>query len=197
MASVRGMGVAVITKMCGATLASSTALPLRHAKTVLLIDDGQAQFGKHNRGLDECVGAHQNVNVAGLQIGQNGLAGGAFDRSCQEFHAHVHGAEHLPQPLEVLLGKDFRRGHDRRLVAVVFGKERRQQGPTVLPLPTSPCKSRFMCQPVLRSPRISREHALLGIGQLEGQPVVVKRVEGVSYFRKAHTRHVLGDRLLC
>ena len=52
--------------------------------------------------------AHQDVNVAGLQIGQDGFAGSAFDRPCEEFHAHLHGAEHLPQPLEVLLGEDFR-----------------------------------------------------------------------------------------
>ncbi|MNV46390.1 hypothetical protein D3C71_1382200 [compost metagenome] len=93
--------------------------PLRHAKTVLLVDDGQRQVLELHLLLDHGVGAHHQ---RGLAAGHQRQHGGAV-----LFLLPAHQPGHLAAALgqqgfepadhlgEMLLGQDFGRRHQRAL----------------------------------------------------------------------------------
>jgi len=63
MASVRGIGVAVITRIWEVQRPCSIVWPLAHAKTVLFIDDGQPQVPEFNSIFYHCMGADQQMRL--------------------------------------------------------------------------------------------------------------------------------------
>ena len=82
MATVRGIGVAVMTRTCGRLSAALAAqrVALLHAEPVLLVDHDQAQVGELDLLLEQGVGADDDPGVAGDHVEQRG-AGGRPPRS--------------------------------------------------------------------------------------------------------------------
>ena len=74
---LRGIGVAVITRMSGAWPLAASSIALAHAETVLLVDDGEAQVAEGDRLLEERVGADDDRGLAFGQRGELGPALGA------------------------------------------------------------------------------------------------------------------------
>ena len=162
---------------------------------MLLIDDGQPQLGKDHGRLNQGMRAHQDVDVSCLEVFENRLARRALDRPRQQLHPNVHGAQHLSQAFEVLLGQDFRRGHDGRLVAIVLCQQCGEQRHHRLAAPHVPLKQAVHVPSRVEVASDFTKHALLSIGQLKRQPFVVKRVERVTHFLKPNTGQVLRDGL--
>ena len=127
--------------------------PLHDAEAVLLVDDDQAEAGEGNLLLDQRVGADQDVDLAGGGHVQDfllplaGRAAGEQPEGDGAVHVRKLGAQNLgrlprrgdlaehpdhppeefPHRGEVLLGEDFRRGHERGLLAVCRSGEERGQ----------------------------------------------------------------------
>ena len=62
--SVRGIGVAVITSMSGASPLAVMRKPLVDAEAVLLVDDGEDQVVVGHRFLEQRMGADDDVDLA-------------------------------------------------------------------------------------------------------------------------------------
>jgi hypothetical protein len=58
--------------------------PLADAEAVLLVDDDQAESGEVDAGLDDGVGADQDVDLAGREGRQQDLAGRGLGAARQE-----------------------------------------------------------------------------------------------------------------
>ena len=101
---------------------------LGHAKPVLFVHNRQSQLGKGHAVLQQGVGAHDEIHFSGGQIGQNPVALGGFGAAGEEFQLQVHGLRVGKEPSVVLLGQNFRGGHQAGLGAVVFGQEHAQKG---------------------------------------------------------------------
>ena len=68
MATVRGIGVAVMTSTCGGQLAAAAQrVPLLHAEPVLLVHHDQAEVGEPDAVLDQRVRADDDAGLAGLR----------------------------------------------------------------------------------------------------------------------------------
>ena len=69
MASVRGIGVAVMTSTSGFGPFGPQGRALHDSKAVLLVDDDQAQFPEFHPLLDEGVGAHDEMDLTRFRSG--------------------------------------------------------------------------------------------------------------------------------
>ena len=76
--------------------------------------------------------------------------------SRDEHRRDVERLEQAPHRPRMLLGEQLRRGHDRRLEAVLHREQRANSATIVLPLPTSPCSSRCIRRSLHMSAKISR-----------------------------------------
>ena len=140
MATVRGIGVAVMTSMCGAQLAAGAQrVALLHTEPVLLVDDDEAEIGEPDPVLDERVGADDDAGLAATacRVGQRacalraqrageqrdlrGLLGGA------QLTGLPDRAEHRAQRAGVLRGQHLGGREQRRLLAGVDDLEHRPQ----------------------------------------------------------------------
>ena len=65
--SVRGIGVAVITSMSGASPLAVMRQPLVDAEAVLLVDDGEHQVVEADRLLEQRMRADDDVDLAGTR----------------------------------------------------------------------------------------------------------------------------------
>ena len=76
IATVRGIGVAVITRTCGrrAGLVGERG-PLLDAEAVLLVDDHEAEVGELHRVLEQGVGADHDASLPGDHLEQRLLRG--------------------------------------------------------------------------------------------------------------------------
>ena len=82
---------------------------------------------------------------------------------------------------EVLLGQDLGGGHERGLVAVLHARPPSASSATiVLPEPTSPCTSRFIGCGALHVVGDLAQHALLRLGQAEGQDLLHRLARAVG-----------------
>ena len=72
IATVRGMGVAVITRTCGGTRPRLRRQrgPLLHAEPVLLVHDDEPEVGEGDRVLQQRVGADDDARLAGDDVEQ-------------------------------------------------------------------------------------------------------------------------------
>jgi hypothetical protein len=104
--------------------------PLRHAKAVLLVNDGQGQVLELHLLLDDGVRAHHQGGLAAGHHRQHGGALFLFLPAHQPGHAAATGGEQGLEPADhlgkVLFGQDFSGGHQRALPAGVHGQARRQ-----------------------------------------------------------------------
>ena len=126
-ASVRGMGVAVITSTSGIRPFRSQRRALDDAETVLLVDDGEAQRSEVDGALHQRVRADDQIDVARRKAREQIAPLQAGRRAGDELDAKARFLQQLSQAEEVLLGENLRRRHERHLQAVLHGDERRQQ----------------------------------------------------------------------
>ncbi len=96
--------------------------PLRHAKAVLLVYDGQSQAVEHHIVFYHGMCAHQYLHVAAGQAAEHVLAPLAFHHAGEQLHPHVHIGQKVAQCLQVLLGQYLCGCHDARLITVVYGQ---------------------------------------------------------------------------
>ena len=118
---------------------------LHHAEAVLLVDDGEAEAGHLHAVFEERVGADDDVGAA---VG--GVAADLLLLACGERAGEQKHAERAPEPWRreyadrarvtssateetrqravVLLGEDFGRRHQGRLVAGTDRREHRREG---------------------------------------------------------------------
>ena len=96
---------------------------LCHTKAVLLVDDGNAQALEHHGVFQYGMGADQNLDIAGGEVGKNLFSFLSFHDARQQFYPDVHALQERVDGLEMLLGKDFCRCHHACLITVVQGDE--------------------------------------------------------------------------
>ena len=96
---------------------------LLHAKTVLLIHDGQSQCPEMHGVFYERMRADEHADASILQAGVNFPAVFYSGVAGKERHPYARGPEVLGHIGKMLLGQDFRRCHETGLVAVSHGDE--------------------------------------------------------------------------
>ena len=101
---------------------------LGDTKTMLLVDDDEAEAGKLHSIFDNGMGADEDLYSAIEQSLEHFFSPFPLDDTCEQSHTDVHPLEELHDGLQMLLGEDFRRSHDTSLVAVVDGNEHRHKG---------------------------------------------------------------------
>ena len=145
--------------------------PLRDAKTMLLVDDRQAQRREDHTVLDQRVRADQQVHLPlGHRLSHRPLVR-LLHRAGQPRHPRHRRIDPLNQLAVVLLGQDLGGRHQRHLVAAAHGLQRgkrRNHGLAAAHI--------ALQQPVHRfgAPQVGGNFApypLLRAGQLERQPV--------------------------
>ena len=154
---------------------------LLDAEAVLLVDDDEAEAGKLHGVLDDGVGADENLDGAVGHAFEHLAASTALDDARQQFYLYGHVAEKLPDGLQVLLGQDFGGGHDAGLVAIVDGNEHRHQRHQRLAGADVALQQAVHLAAAAHVVAYLADDALLGLGQREGQVVVVERVEHVAH----------------
>ena len=90
---------------------------------LFLVDDEQAEVLEFHSLADEFVGAHDDVNLARLEVSENlaRLLGGAGPT--EVIHAHGQVAQAVAEGVEVLVGKHGGGDHDGCLLAIDGGLE--------------------------------------------------------------------------
>ena len=127
-ASVRGIGVAVITSTSGCRPFAPSVAALQHAEAMLLVDDDQGQRAELDVLLHQRVRADDQVDVAALDRRQQRR--GARPRSIRPLSSATRKrvcASQREIVADVLLGQDLGRRHERDLIAVLHGHHRGQQ----------------------------------------------------------------------
>ena len=130
------------------------------------------------------MGTYENLDGAVEQSVENLLSAFAFYDACQQRHADIHTLQKVHDGRKVLLGQDFRRGHNTGLITVVQRDEHRHQRYQRFP------RTYIALQQAVHL--LARAHiladftddALLGFRQWEGQVVAIEFVEVVAYLRK-------------
>ncbi len=158
MAAVRGIGVAVITRTSGtrspwpaSRRAARCSTPNRCCSSMTTTPSDR----KLTLLLDQRMGADDQVDRPVVQAGEQPGPLGAGRPVGQQLEAqgplphegrvvgHGEVGQQVPQAEVVLLGQDLGRRHQRALVAALHGRRAgRSTATTVLPEPTSPCRSR-------------------------------------------------------
>ena len=98
---------------------------LEDAEAVLLVDDDEAEVVELDLLLDERVGADDEVALRRGRCGRGRALVGVVERAGEQGDAVVarRALEQLARGEVVLRGKDFRRRHQRGLIAVLDGDE--------------------------------------------------------------------------
>ncbi len=94
---------------------------LVYAELVLLIDHHQAQALKSHALLKQGVGTHREGRLAGGEPRGRRCTRFPFHPPTEPLHTNTQGCEPRLEVESVLLGKDFRRRHERHLKAVGDG----------------------------------------------------------------------------
>ena len=157
--------------------------PMRHAESVLLVDDDQSEPPELDRSLDQGVRADQDVHVSPLERGEEFPPLAASDPAREEPEAGARPLHPTRQALRVLFRQDFRGRHQSALDAVSC---RQQEGePRHNGLSASDVA---LEEPRHRSSRREvggdlADRPFLRAGQLEGKRGPRARPEGVVRFQ--------------
>jgi hypothetical protein len=98
---------------------------LTHAEAVLLVDDGQAEAGELHLVLDQGMGADRDRRLASADFCDRRILVLLFQAARQPGHFDAQRRQPGGELAVMLLGEDFGRRHQRRLVA---GLDRVQHG---------------------------------------------------------------------
>ena len=134
--SVRGIGVAVMWRTCGAArVPSASSGPLassaarwRDAEAVLLVDDADREPREAHVRLDQRVGADDEAELAGLEPAERVAARRRLRGAGEERERDVGRGEEAVERVRVLLGERLGRRHERGLVARLDRAEHRVDG---------------------------------------------------------------------
>ena len=140
IATVRGIGVAVMTSTCGRHGAlAAQRVALLDAEAVLLVDDDEGEVEEVDVLLQQRVGADDDAGVAADDVEQGAAAlGGRLAAGEQRHPGAVLGAaqhaalgevaEHRGDGAVVLRGEHLGGGEQRGLPTGIHGREHRAQG---------------------------------------------------------------------
>ena len=151
--------------------------PLRHAEAVLLVDDGEAEVGEYHCVFDQRVGAYQDVDAAGGEVGKQLRADALAGRAGEQLDAHGQPVEHGSYALEVLCGKYFGGRHQAGLEAVVDHHQHHHQRHQRLARAHVALHQTVHLAAGVHVGHYLADHALLRAGGLEGYLFFVERVE--------------------
>ena len=150
---------------------------LLYAEAVLLVDDGEAQAQELHVVLDDGMCADEDVHAAVDKTIEHLLPPFSLHDAGEQFHADVHAAQEVGDGGEMLFGKNFGGRHHAHLVAVVDGDEGREEGHKRLARPHVALQQAVHLPATLHVAVNLAHHAFLGVGEGEGQVVVVEVVE--------------------
>ncbi len=102
--------------------------PLRHAETVLLVDDGEPQAVEGDLVLEERVRADRELRLALRDRLQGGLLRARLEAAREPAHLHAQRLQPVRELQVVLLGQDLRGRHERHLPAVLDRLQGREGG---------------------------------------------------------------------
>ncbi len=168
-ASVRGMGVAVITTHVDVVPLAGQLVALQDAEAVLLVDHGEPEAVEAKTLLDQGVGAHRDLRLAGSQPLDHRGALLPLEGRREERRLVGASREEAAEGQEVLLREDLGGRHEGGLVSVLEGDDHGEKGDHRLPRAHV-----ALDQPVhgMRGSHVVgdlAEDALLRAGQVEGQ----------------------------
>ena len=89
--------------------------PLGHAEPVLLVGNHQAQLVVGHRLGEEGVGAHQHLDFSPLQLLEQLFPYPSLHRPGEQGYLHPYRLQNGGQGAAVLLGQQFRGGHEGAL----------------------------------------------------------------------------------
>ena len=119
MASVRGIGVAVMMSWCGSlpprAPLSRKRKALVHAEAMLLVDDHQAQLCELHRFLEQRVRAHHELDVAARDGFERAAPRARRQRAGDQRHGNSERSKPAFEILRVLLGQQLGGRHERGL----------------------------------------------------------------------------------
>ena len=125
---VRGIGVALMRQHVDGGAQPLHLLLVLDAEALLLVDDDQPQVLDPDVGVEQAVGAHDDVDRALGQLGDD-LLGLLVGLEAAQALDHDREAAHPLAERRHVLGDQQRRRHqDRDLLAVLDGLERRAHG---------------------------------------------------------------------
>ena len=101
---------------------------LRHAKAVLLVDDGEAKIMELHRVLDEGMGAYQYLQLTVHQCLVDGSALAFACRARQEGDLHANGIGHRFDGFQMLSCQDLGGCHNAGLITVIQCDESGHKG---------------------------------------------------------------------
>ena len=154
---------------------------LGNTEAVLFVDDGKAKAVKLNWLFDDGMGAHQYVDAAVGKSGKSFLATFALDHACEQFHPDVHIVKKFPNRDKVLLGQNFRRGHNTGLVTIVESYQCRHQGNKGLSRPYIALKQAVHLAATFHVTKYLTDDTLLCLCQVEGKVLTVKIIKEGTY----------------
>ena len=158
--------------------------PLRHAKTVLLIDNGEPQLTELHSVFNQRMRSHHNVHLSAQEPFQHLFTPLAFHHTRQQFRAYGHISQEVAYSLQMLLSQYLRRRHDGGLKTVVDGDEHRHQGHERLSRPHIALQQTVHLPSAFHVGANLVHHALLRSSQLEGQMLFIKSIELFSHMRE-------------
>ena len=93
-----------------------------HAEPVLLVNNCEREIFKFHIFFNQRVGADDDIHFSFRAVGKQFFAGLAFDRTGEQSQTHRQTIQHIFERDKMLLGQNFRRGHERGL-ELVFARE--------------------------------------------------------------------------
>ncbi len=156
-------------------------LLLAHAEAVLLVEDHQPEVVIAHRGLEQLVGADDDVHLAGGEIGEHGVLLLLRAETREQLDTHGPVGETVAEVLVVLLGEEGGGHHHRHLMPLLDaneGRAHRDLGLAEADIATHDPVHRLFRGEVVDH---GRDRALLVRGLLEGKllgetPVILRIV---------------------
>ena len=102
--------------------------PLGHAEPVLLVDDHEADVFEMHHVLEQCVRAHEDLHPSVPEFLMQRVPIPFFGGAGEQPHIDRGVFEHFGYGLEMLVGEDFRGGHDAGLIAIVEREQHAHEG---------------------------------------------------------------------
>ena len=170
---------------------------LLHAKAVLFVNDHQRKVLELHFVLEQCMGAHHH-RCAGGDLLQGGDAVLAFELASQPRHLQAQRFEPALEGDEVLFGENFRRCHQRHLIASFQGLQGGQGSDHGFACPyvtLDQPQHRFLLAEVVGD---FIAHALLRAGgrKAEVGQVLRRQPRGSGHRRGAQGTHAFAQALL-
>ncbi len=107
--------------------------PLMHTEAMLFIDDGESQIAKFHAFLKQRMGADQEIDFARFEFFEQCVARSAALAASQDRNTNACCFRERRDTREMLTAENFRRRHDRRLMArldhIGGGEQRHQSFP--------------------------------------------------------------------